>query len=115
MRWRRARTDDGFTLVELLIVIVIMAALAGVVVVSTKGVDDTGAGRACAADVQAVRTASESYYAENDNTFAASIAVLVTGRYLAAAPANDGYTVVYDPVTGAVSATHGTPALDGCP
>lgn len=110
----RLRDDDGFTLAELLVVIVILAALATVVTMSTKGAGDGAISEACAADVQSVIAASESYYAETGG-FAPDLQTLVTQGFLLSAPQNDGYTVAYSPMDGSASASHGTPPVAGCP
>ncbi|WP_424216188.1 prepilin-type N-terminal cleavage/methylation domain-containing protein (plasmid) [Streptomyces sp. BI20] len=60
----RARGEDGFTLVELLVVIVILGVLAAIVVFSVRGVGDKGSKAAIAADAATLRTAEESYCAK---------------------------------------------------
>lgn len=111
----RLRTSSGFTLVEVMIVLVILGVLGGIVAVSTKGGASKKVGAACDADLLAVRSASESYYAQNSNRWAPSITTLRSAGYLAALPADDGYVISYEPATGAVRATHGTPPVSGCP
>ena len=65
-RLRAARQNDkGFTLVELLIVIVILGVLAGIVVFAVNGITDRGEVAACKADVKTVQVASEAYNAKS--------------------------------------------------
>jgi prepilin-type N-terminal cleavage/methylation domain-containing protein len=56
-------TDDGFTLLELLVVIVILGVLATVVVFAVGGVVDRGEVSALAGDARTLETAEESHYA----------------------------------------------------
>ncbi|MDZ5619761.1 prepilin-type N-terminal cleavage/methylation domain-containing protein [Nocardioides sp. HM23] len=58
------RDDNGFTLIELLMVIIILAILAAVVVFSVRAIDDNGEQAACEAEVRAVETAVEAFYAD---------------------------------------------------
>ena len=103
---RRASTREqrGFTLVELLVVILILGVLAAVVVFSVGGITDHGKNSACLTEVQEVRTAIEAYKAQNNNTKPASLATLVTADLLQSAPSAStpsgaaGYT--YDATTG---------------
>jgi prepilin-type N-terminal cleavage/methylation domain-containing protein len=64
--------ESGFTLVELLIVIVILGILSGIVVFSVSGITSRGAQAACNADVASVTVASEAYYAQK-NSWATAI------------------------------------------
>ena len=57
--------DKGFTLVELLIVIVILGILATVTVFAVRGITDKGQENACAVEGRTLDTAIEAYYAQN--------------------------------------------------
>ena len=63
MRVRNER-DDGFSLIELLVVIVIIGVLATVVVVALAGFRDDAEDSACPADFRNLITASESYFTQ---------------------------------------------------
>jgi prepilin-type N-terminal cleavage/methylation domain-containing protein len=57
--------DKGFTLVELLIVIVILGILATVTVFAVRGITDQGQTSACAADEKTMEVAVEAWIAQN--------------------------------------------------
>lgn len=59
------KADKGFTLVELLIVIVILGILATVTVFAVRGITNQGQSSACAADKKTLEVAAESYMAQN--------------------------------------------------
>ena len=58
------KQDKGFTLVELLIVIVILGILATVTVFAVRGITDKGQTSACNTDKATLQTAVESYFAQ---------------------------------------------------
>ncbi|MEM8746810.1 MAG: type II secretion system protein [Actinomycetota bacterium] len=60
------KQDKGFTLVELLIVIVILGILATVTVFAVRGITDRGQQNACDVEARAIQTAIEAYFVEND-------------------------------------------------
>lgn len=59
------KKDKGFTLVELLIVIVILGILATVTVFAVRGITDQGQQSACDATTKTYETAIEAWYAQN--------------------------------------------------
>ena len=99
------KSDRGFTLVELLIVIVILGILATVTVFAVKGMTDKAKVNTCAADRKAMEVAVEGYYAQN-GAYAASGAGLVPSFLRAASP---NYTTDN---TGAVTPIAGN--TNGC-
>ena len=58
--------QGGFTLVELLIVVVILGILAAVVVFAVGGINERGKTSACKSDRTSIETAEEAYYAVNN-------------------------------------------------
>ncbi len=62
---RHPRRDDGFSLIELLIVIVVLGILATVVVFSVRGIVDRGEQSSQEIDERVLVTALENYYARH--------------------------------------------------
>ena len=60
------KTDKGFTLVELLIVIVILGILATVTVFAVRGITDQGKQSTCDSDRKTLEVAVEAYFANNN-------------------------------------------------
>ncbi len=58
------KKDKGFTLVELLIVIVILGILATVTVFAVRGITDKGQTNACAVERRTLDTAIEAFFAD---------------------------------------------------
>jgi general secretion pathway protein G len=78
------KQDKGFTLVELLIVIVILGILATVTVFAVRGITDQGQSSACNTDERTLKVALESYYAQEGNALGdvATEDILVTAELL---------------------------------
>jgi general secretion pathway protein G len=98
------RGDQGFTLIEMLIVIVVLGTLAAVVVFSLGGVTGASGQSACTADVASVHVAVAAYEAQNQSKAPAAVSSLVP-TYLAAVPANSTlYTITLDSTGGVMLA-----------
>ena len=116
----RDARDEGFTLTELLIVIVVLGILASIVVVGVSTFRADAVKAACNSEVKTVALASDAYFAKTGG-YALSIVgtnpSLVSTGYLKTAPVTvvANYTITYAPATGVASATHGNPAVAGCP
>jgi general secretion pathway protein G len=59
------RNDPGFTLLEILVVIVILGILAVVVAFSVRGVTDRGEAAACGADARTLTQSADVYMAQH--------------------------------------------------
>jgi prepilin-type N-terminal cleavage/methylation domain-containing protein len=111
-RFRKVHeNEDGFTLTELLITIVILGVLAGIVVFAVSAFTNDGKTVSCQTDKKNVEVAVEAYHAKTglwptnavDNTDHGRIQVLIDTLYLKDQPSTThGYTITVDPNTGAV-------------
>jgi prepilin-type N-terminal cleavage/methylation domain-containing protein len=78
-RVRRVREDQGgFTLIELMIVIIILGILAGVVIFSVNGITNRGEVAACKTDLRSIETAVEAYSAQNSGGLAPDLVPSLT-------------------------------------
>jgi prepilin-type N-terminal cleavage/methylation domain-containing protein len=109
------QNDKGFTLVELLIVIVILGILATVTVFAVRGITDQGQTSACASDKKTLQVAVEAFIAQNGSlgtgTLAVTEANMVPGFLVSQSP---NYNVGGSPafaVTAAPNDSTATPAF----
>lgn len=104
-RLRALRTSErGFTLTELLIVIVILGVLTGIVVFAVGAFSDRGDIAACKADVKTVQTAVEAFRAQSPTgVYPPDMDALVTGEFIRQKPSAAAYTISYNSTTGAVT------------
>ncbi|NNN09922.1 MAG: prepilin-type N-terminal cleavage/methylation domain-containing protein [Acidimicrobiaceae bacterium] len=117
------RREEGLTLVELLIVIVVLGVLAAVVVFALGNVSQSAEVAACKSNATTVETAIQSYNSLTGGTPIVTADLLTTGpnKYLQSFPVATGYalTIVNGVLeiaapTGATPVAYGTPgACDG--
>jgi general secretion pathway protein G len=97
------KQDKGFTLVELLIVIVILGILATVTVFAVRGITQRGQDNACSVEKRALETAVEAFYVDSGTqTFPGDLASLAP-KFVKTAP-DETNVWLYTPATGAVVA-----------
>jgi prepilin-type N-terminal cleavage/methylation domain-containing protein len=95
----RARQEEGFTLIELMIVIVILGVLAGIVLFAVGGITDRGTSAACKTDVSTIETGVEAYFAKT-GVYPPDLVPSLTN------PAGTTQFLKWDPAfTGSTSAT----------
>ncbi len=105
--------ERGFTLVELLVVIVILGVLAAVVVFAVGGITNTSKSSACTIEVRTINTATQAYFAQNNaypgtttTTGPQVIVLLQTAKLLASGTGSaSNFTPTYSNLTGIYGAT----------
>jgi prepilin-type N-terminal cleavage/methylation domain-containing protein len=113
------RSDSGFTLTELLIVIVILGVLSGIVVFAVGAFTNRGELAACRADMKTVEAGAEAYRAQVGSYptaitgGATPLTTLVGAGYLKGAPPTTDYVVTYTLVAGPPQTITVTGALVG--
>lgn len=69
---RRDRTDAGYTLIEMILVVLILGIMASVVVIAVGGMRTDAAETACSTDRRQLAVAVEAYLAEHGAPIAAT-------------------------------------------
>ena len=91
---RTPQRDGGFSLIEILIVIVVLGVLATVTVFAVRGITDRGEQASCDGDRRVLHTATESYFAQWGGT-----EILTTAPTSPAAPAEMAAAIAAGDVT----------------
>lgn len=80
--------ESGFTLIEMMIVIAVIAILIGVVLPQFRGTQDEANTQRAKSELRTLATAVESYYIHNSNTLPATLSAVtsVTPRIITTIP-----------------------------
>ncbi len=100
MKMRQRKISKGFTLVELIIVIAVIAILLGIALPRLRGMIDEGNSARAAAEVRALQAAVESFFIHNARVYPAAGATW-ENALVAASPRLIGAALL-DPFNGAV-------------
>ena len=76
----------GFTLIELVMVIVIIGALSAIIVPNFLDYSGKSGAQSTRANIQILRSAVQTYRAENNGSYPTNLQDLVTGDYLPTIP-----------------------------
>ncbi len=109
---------QGFTLVELLIVITVLGVLAAIVVFALGGITAKSAVAACNADATTVDTAVQAYNAQTGGTIPATPQILTSASnpYLQSFPTSPYFAITLDSGNVMIAAPIGaTPVMYGSP
>jgi prepilin-type N-terminal cleavage/methylation domain-containing protein len=97
------KNEKGFTLVELVIVMAVIALILAVVIPNLRGMQQEGQLTKAEGELQTLKTAVTSYWRNNNNTYPADITATLTGASPTIISA-----VLSDPwKTDAVNSTYG--------
>ena len=107
------KQNKGFTLVELLIVIVILGILATVTVFAVTGITNKGKTSACQSDLKVIQTAEEAYNA-NTGSYTALQTDLVTAGLMHAVSPNFNIAVTGSGATATYALTGKASANSDC-
>jgi prepilin-type N-terminal cleavage/methylation domain-containing protein len=66
---RRHENEEGMTLIELLIVVLILGVLATIVVLGIGAFQDTGKSQACVTTGRSLESAAAAYYSKNPGNY----------------------------------------------
>ena len=72
------RFEQGFTLIEMLIVLVVISIIIGVVLPNFRGTQDEASIQRAKSDLRTIATAIESYYIHQNNATPAALSNLIT-------------------------------------
>lgn len=107
------KRQSGFTIVELLIVIVVIGILATLVIVTFTGIQQKARDSQRQTDIQALDSHLESYYAQNGSY--PSLAVLTSTGWIAANMKGLDPAALVDPKGGSLAATSSATAYGYAP
>ena len=102
---RTLRRDEGFSLIELLIVVAIIGIIAAIAVPQLMNAMDRGRQRRSMADMRNIATANGTMRVDT-GAYAATLVALTGAGYMQVTPANDGWGTAYVYVQGGGGATY---------
>ena len=73
----KLRNRQGFTIIELLIVIAVISIIIGIALPRFKGMQDEGNIAKAKGDLRTLQTAAESFFIHNNSTYPATLAAMI--------------------------------------
>lgn len=80
------RKDEGFTLVELMVVVLIIGILVAIAIPIFNNASQTAKEKTCAANIRTIKGSVQQYLATNPTATTVDLAGLVSGNYIQETP-----------------------------